>query len=218
MTGDSADMLARLKGLLPARWFAQTAPYRDAVLGAIADVLAWSYDLFQWVIAQSRIATATDVFLDLAAFDFLGLWFRRRSGEADDSFRTRLLAEILRERVTRAGLVRALVDLTGRAPSVFEPRRPADTGGYGAGVGYSVGGGYGSLLLPAQAFVTALRPATSGIPYVGGYAIASAYRTPSATEYADLAAAGAQITDAEITDTIDRTIAAGVTAWVSINS
>ncbi|TBW32619.1 hypothetical protein EYW49_22025 [Siculibacillus lacustris] len=219
MTGDSADMLARLKSLLPGRWFAGIAPLRDAVLGALADQLAWAYGLFQWVITQSRISTATGAFLDLISFDFLGLGLRRRTGELDDVYRVRVLKEILRERATRAGMVAALTDLTGRAPVIFEPRRPADTGSYGlGGCAYGAIGGYGSVIMPTEYFMTAYRPATAGIPYVGGYGIAAAYTTPSATEYADITSAGAQIADAEIYETIEKTKALGTTAWVNIQS
>jgi len=129
------------------------------------------------------------------------------------------MKEILRERVTRKGMAAALTDLTGRAPVIFEPRNPSDTGGYRfGGCGYGVAGGYGSMIMPTEVFMTAYRPATAGIPYVGGYGIASAYRTPGATMYADLTSAGAQIADSEIYSTIEKTKALGTTEWVNIQS
>ena len=46
----------------------------------------------------------------------------------------------MRERNTRNAVISVLTDLTGRTPLVFEPSRPADTGGYGIGTGYGVVG------------------------------------------------------------------------------
>lgn len=131
--GTSDDFLARLKRLIPTRWFNVTAPIRDAILGGIADATAWSYSLFAFVKAQTRLATATGQFIDLFAFDYLGLTIRRRDGESDALFAPRVQKEILRPRVTRAAMIEALTDLTGRAPIIVEPWNTGDTGAWDVG-------------------------------------------------------------------------------------
>ena len=156
-TGDKDDMLARLKSLLPSRWFADVAPQRDAVIGAIGSALSSSYSLLAYAKAQARLSTATDFWLDLAAFDYFGLRIKRMANEIDALFRKRIIAEILRPRVTRAAISKALFDLTGKTPDIFEPWNPSDCGAYGYGTlayaggkieqsvtGYGFGlGGYG---------------------------------------------------------------------------
>lgn len=218
-TGDSADMLARLKSTLPARWFNDQAINAPSVLGSIGDQLAAAYSLFQFVVKQTRIATASGVFLDLISLDFLGLNLRRRTSESDGTFRARIQKEILRTRVTRAGVIQSLTDLTGRVPKIFEPARPQDTGAYRTGgAGYGVAGGYGSLQMPNQALVKAYRPLTAGIPNIGGYRLGGAYRNPSPSAYANIAASGAFIADADIDAAIEATKPLGTRVWVQINS
>ena len=159
-------MQARLRSALPGRWFGDVAPVLDGVLAGIAAIWVAVFAQLQAAIMQTRIATATAAFLDMIAVDFFGARFRRRVAEADVSFRGRLLRELRRERGTRGAVVAVLSDLTGRAPLVFEPARPADTGAWGSGAGYGVAGGWGSLELPFQCFVTALRPTGQGIALV----------------------------------------------------
>ena len=175
--GDQNDIAGRIRSALPARWFPLTAPgsasatpVLDGVLAGLGWVWAWLYSMITYANLQTRLATSTDVWLDLLALDFFGLRVQRLSPESDTQFRTRIKAEILRPRATRAAVAQALTDLTGRAPVIFEPARPADTGGYTiGGVGYGVGGGYGDLHLPFQAFITAYRPHGGGVANVAGY-------------------------------------------------
>lgn len=137
--GSTADMMRRIRTVLPAAWFPMTSP--DAVSSAtpVMDALlsgwgqAWSYchALTMYVIQQSRIATATAGLLDMICSDFFGAYLKRRPGEADDAFRSRIQANLLIPRATRAALSNALGTLLGRQPMIFEPGRAADTGGYG---------------------------------------------------------------------------------------
>jgi hypothetical protein len=219
-TGDSADILTRLKALLPARWFPDSTPVLDALVSGFAWSLSFVYSLIQYAKSQTRITTATDGFLDLYSYVYFGGNLPRRQQEQDNPFRARILATLLREKVTRKGMVAALVNLTGRAPFIFEPARPADTGAYGVSTsGYGVAGGYGSLMLPAQVFMTAYRPAGSGIPYVAGYGSpSSGYSTPSRGEWASLSQVQGFVTDADIMATIAATLAKGVTAWVQLSN
>jgi hypothetical protein len=169
-TGDSSDVLSRIKALLPAGWFRDPTPVLDAILTGPASALAQVYGLTAYARLQTRITTASDGFLDLISFDFFGTTLPRRPQEADAAFRNRILAQLLLEKGTRRGLTLALELLTGHAPWIFEPARPADTGAYNTGnLAYDAAGGYGSLQLPYQAFVVAYRPPGQGIPSVAGY-------------------------------------------------
>ena len=123
--GDQNDMLTRLKAALPNRWFGDVSPFRDAVLSGFANVLSSMYGLIQYAKAQTRIATATDGFLDLISFDFFGLNLLRKSGEADNPFRARILATLLREKATRKGIIATLVALTAALPLSSNRRNPA---------------------------------------------------------------------------------------------
>jgi hypothetical protein len=73
MTGDQTDILGRIKALLPFRWFPDTTPVLDALLSGIAWSLALIYSLIQYAKNQTRIATASDGFLDLISYDFFGI-------------------------------------------------------------------------------------------------------------------------------------------------
>lgn len=139
MTGDADDMLARLRALIPP-WFADDAPILDGLLAGIAAVLAFAYRLVAYAKRQTRIATASDTWLDLVALDFFGSRFRRRPVESDDAFRPRILFELLRPRATRDAITTALIDLTGRPPVILEMFNPGDCGGYGIG-GFAYAGG-----------------------------------------------------------------------------
>lgn len=219
-TGDKADMVARLKALLPKGWFSDTTPILDGVLNGTGTGLAFIYSLIAYARLQTRIATATDGFLDLLSFDFFGLTLPRNANEQDSAYRARIQSEMLLQRGTRYGLIRALQILTGRTPVVFEPARPADTGAYDTNtMGYDVAGGYGALNFPMQAFVTAYRPSGQGIPYIAGYdSPEGAYDTASQTEYADLSQITGTVTDAAIYAAIDSVKAAGTIIWTHLSN
>jgi hypothetical protein len=218
-TGDQSDCFNRLKTALPNGWFNEPTPVLDALLQGFAWALSLGYSLISYTRLQTRIATATDVFLDLISGDFFGSALPRNQQEQDGPFRTRILANLLRERATRRGLIEALVLLTGRTPIVFEPARPLDTGAYNENIcGYSVAGGYGSLTLPSQAFVIAYRPSGSGIPYIAGYGSPEgAYNTPSQTEYASLDQVIGNVTDADIYSTIDQVKPVASIIWTQLS-
>jgi len=217
--GDAKDISGRIIALVPARWFADSNPIRDAVIAGASNALALVYSILQYVKNQTRIATATDGFLDLISFDYFGSSLPRRSAELDNPFRQRILANLLRERATRKGLTAALVTLTGRAPLIFEPTRPLDTGAYNTNIcGYGVAGGYGSLVLNDQFFVIAYRPSTSGIPLIAGYNVPTgAYNTPSRADYASLDQIVGFVTDSDLFAAVDGAKAAGTIAWTQLS-
>jgi hypothetical protein len=223
MIGDANDMMARLVALLPLRWFPDTRPVLSAVLSGLSDGWAWLYNMLGYVRLQTRIATATDSFLDLISQDFFNGALPRRFGETDSAFRSRIQHELLRPRATRPALVAELTNLTGRTPTVFEPARPADTGAWTQMLGYNTAGGWGSLMLPFQLFVTAFRPLGTGVPNVGGWghlpagAAAGGWNT-GAMEYASLAMVQSQVTDADINSAIATTVPVAVTAWTRISN
>ncbi len=95
-----------------------------------------------------------------------------------------------------------------------------DTGAYNTNIfGYGAAGGYGSLVLPSQAFVIAYRPAGSGIPYIAGFGNPEgAYNTPSQTEYASLNQVIGNVTDADIYAAIDAVKPAGSIIWTQLSN
>jgi len=218
-TGDQQDILQRLKSTLPP-WFGDETPIIDGLLNGFAWAGSFVYGLIQYVRLQSRIKTATDAFLDMISADFFGIMLLRKINESDIRFRIRIIANLFRERATRNAIVRVLQDITGRTPRVFEPLRPMDTGGYGVGgFGFSVAGGYGSILLPFQCFVDAFRPEGSGIPLIAGYGVSSGgYGVASRAEYATTDMVQMSIQDAEIYEAIDSVKPAGTIIWTRINN
>jgi len=218
-TGDQADILQRIKATLP-RWFGDNTTIIDALLEGLAWAGSFVYSLWAYAKLQTRIKTATDGWLDMIAADFFGTMLRRSANQSDASFRTRIIINLIRERATRYAIIKVLQDLTGRTPIVFEPQRPLDTGAYGAPIsGYGMSGGYGSLLLPCQAFVKAFRQTGTGIPLVAGYGISTGgYGVASRAEYASMDMIQGAISDADIYAAIDSVKVEGTTVWTRISS
>jgi hypothetical protein len=218
-TGDTTDMAARLKRLLPP-WFGESNPLVNALIAAAAAVLAFAYSLFAYAQAQARIRTATGIWLDIVAQDFFGSRIVRSSGQSDDSFRALILANLLRPRATRQAISDVVQALTAFAPQIIEPFRPVDCGAYSVGYAcYGGAGAYGSVSLPAQAFLVADRPRQPGIAIVAGYGASTAgYGVGSQAEYASLDMLGARVTDDQIYGTIAEAKAAGVTIWTRIKN
>lgn len=219
--GDQQDIETRLQRLIPWSWFPlELSPIYFGLVAGLAGVFSQVYSLLAYVRDQTRLATTTDGFLDLTALDFFGNGLPRRNGERDPSYRQRISLNLLRRRVTRPSVVKILEDLTGRTPTIFEPRRAADTGAYGApNLGYGVAGGYGSRQLPVQAFVTAYRPIGKGIPNVAGYGIAvGGYGVGGQLEYASLSMIPQTVADADIYAAVDSVRPACVKLWTRISS
>ena len=226
-TGDNQDIQARIRAQLPP-WFGNGShPIVDALIAGMAAGLANLYALYAYAVQQCRIKTATGGWLDMIAADFFGIGLLRNANESDVPFRTRILAALLREKATRAAMYATLLALTGRAPRIIEPMRPADTGAYSQpNSGYSTAGGYGSMLVPYQAFIEVFRPNGSGIPIVGGYGLANYGATNggpggygmAALKYADITDIQWAVTDAQILAAIESVRPAGTEAWVAIST
>ena len=225
-TGDQTDMQARLKAVLPSAWFKNPAPIKNALLAGCGWMHAQSYALLNYVKQQGRVATASDVFLDIAARDYTGARVTRRLQETDESLRARLLAALLPSAATRFAMQERLIALTGTTPDIFEPTQPSDTGAYGyGGLGYNAAGGYGSVSLPFQAFIRVKRPVSQGVPYWAGYngnesspAYAPGGYGVGLLAYSDIAQAFDGVTDAEIYQTIEAVQAVGSTVWAQIHA
>jgi hypothetical protein len=224
-TGDQSDMVARMRAVLPRGWFASTAatdasstPYLDAVLAGIASVWAYCYALYAYAALQTRIATATDAWLDMIAFDFFGLNLRRRTNEQDAALSTRIRASLLPPANTRAALITVLTNLTGRTPVMFEPMNAGDAGCLNTTMGLGIGA-LGSLTMPRQVFVIAYRPSGGGIANVaglgtsggGGLGVGSFVTVGQSQVQASIA-------DSEIYATVAQAMPVCGTAWVSISS
>jgi hypothetical protein len=225
-TGDAQDVLARLKAVLPSGWFPDSTPILDGLLSGIASTWAWTYSFLAYVKQQSRLLTMAGVWLDLFAADYFHGFIVRRVNETDAAFRVRIRRELFREKGTRAGLIHALVDLTGNVPTVFEPAYANDTGGYGhtgmtvgTGLGYGMAGGYGTLALPFQYFVTVFPPSGSGVANVGGYYThrgwAGGGYGVGALEYASRSMIAGPVTLADIYNTVNDVRPVGTIAWVA---
>lgn len=219
-TGDSNDILTRVKQELPRRWFSWAAPLRDAVLGGLSDGAANLYGFYVYAKRQTRIATAQGIFLDLISYDFLGRYLPRR-GMRDDAYRTLILATILKPRVTRDAMVQLITALTGTAPWIFEPWNTNDTGAYsGPGktigtMGYGVGvGGYGNMNMPCQVLMKVHRSAPSGIPNIAGYGGSIGGYGVGKEEYVGPSISLTGLTDAQIYQAINQTRPTDVAAWV----
>jgi hypothetical protein len=217
VAGGPGDIAGRLKALLPRGWFGPATPVLDALLGGFGALWSSLYGAIGYVRRQGRIATASGVFLDMAARDYLGPAFRRRPGEADAAFSARIRAEVIAPRATRAAVVAATVRATGRAGVVFEPFNPADTGGYGdPPLGYGIGGGYGSLAMPYQFFVTAFRPDTTLAGGTGGYNDGPGGYDTAPLAYGAAAAGTGAVSDDEIYAEIAGVLPVNATAWTRL--
>ncbi|GAB0116889.1 hypothetical protein [Acidisoma sp. 7E03] len=224
MTGDQKDMQARLRDLLPRGWFADEAPILSAVLAGLGSAWAWTYDLLAYVSRQARLATASGGWLDLIAADFGGSGWGRLPDEADESFRNRIQLNLQRLRGTRGALMANLTALTGRAPRVFEPAFPPDTGGLGAaGLGWNTSGGWGSLSLPYQCFVLAYRPHGGGIADLGGWgslgdSVALGGWNSGAIAWGDPTLIRGAVTDAQILAAVADSLPVATIAWTALSN
>ena len=227
MTGDQRDMRTRLRAALPNGWFADDAPILSGLLDGLSSAWAGLYSLLAYGRQQTRISTATDGWLDLIARDYGGPTWGRHSGETDTEFSARIRGNLQATSGTRAALVETLSNLTGRAPVVFEPAFPPDTGGLGtSGLGWNTIGGWGNLTLPYQCFVTAYRPAGGGIASTGGWSSLAASTTlnlplggwsTGALQYGNASLIEGQITDAQILAAVAGAMPAAAIAWTALS-
>jgi hypothetical protein len=223
--GDSNDFITRINAVLPS-WFSGTSnPILTGLLAAYSNTGVFIYNQELYVQLQTRISTATDNNLDLIANDFFGVNnFPRGANEGDASYRSRILASIVRERATRRGMSNVLTLLTGYAPLIQVPSNPGDCGGYAvAGCGYGVAGIWSNPLPPStayQCFITVYTSVSSGIASVPGWNIDYAAWNISGTRTSWVNSF--QFNDAlnatQIYQVINSTKIEGSTCWVLITN
>ena len=138
--GSTNDMVARMKAVLPAGWFPaapagqpSATPVLDGVLTGLGWMLSQSFALLTYANLQTRIGSATDIWLDLSAQDYFNTSLTRKNNEADTAFSERIQASLLPPAGTRAAISAAVEALTGTPPVIFEPFNPGDCGAYGYG-------------------------------------------------------------------------------------
>ena len=224
MIGDRDNIVGRFRDVMPPGWFDSDSPVLDTLLGALATPWSGLHQMVCYARNQTRIATATDGWLDLIALDFFGRRTKRRHQQSDQSFRNIISRELFRERATRRGLIRALEDITGRVPIVFEPGHAGDTGGYGFvrsdsaqgyyAFAYGLAGGWGNLDLPLQVFVTAFRPVREG--GLSGAGWGGGGYSNGHSSYADIAMIQGTINDTDINEAILNALPICGVAWTRI--
>lgn len=146
MTGDQNDVTSRFLRWLPQGWFPSITGTRVYALAAgFGSILATIFGMVAYAKAQTRIATTTDGFLDLASQDYLGANLPRLLGESDTAFSARIRANIFLKANTRSAVQNALETVTGAPVRMIEPWQPNDNARYGNSF-Y----GYNRLARPGQ--------------------------------------------------------------------
>lgn len=219
MIGDQSDINARLRQLLPSGWFddsEETSRVLSAVLSGASWVLAFVFSLIAFAKLQTRLATMTGGWLDLAANDFFGSNLPRLDGEADTQYSPRIRKEVFRDRNTRRAVSLAAFDISGDHPAIFEGFHAAECGGYGTtGLGYGVAGLYGSRGAPFESIVTLPYPENYGIPNRGGWGSSvGGYGAGNFSYVDETLMQGGNVSLPDIVAAIDRVKAAGTTIYV----
>jgi hypothetical protein len=127
---------------------------------------------------------------------------------------------------TRSAVEAGLLGLIGTQPAIFEPANCMDTGSYGAsasaantpctGMAYGQAGGWGSLHLPFQFFVTATRPPTPGVGMIAGYGTSNGGYGEGAISYVDLSLLPGHVTDADVQAMLCKLLPVNAVAWLRI--
>jgi hypothetical protein len=127
--GDSQDIYNRLIQNLPA-WFGggpdadgnnSNHPNLDDLLEIFITTYYYQYNNeYLYTILQERIQTATDINLDLISQDYMGNYLPRLANESDNTYRKRILANVIQIKATRPAMYNALLILTGFPPIIYE--------------------------------------------------------------------------------------------------
>lgn len=132
----SADQFAaRMAAVFPNGWASASAKTPGgafyAVLEMIGAELSFQNTAIQYALGATRIQTAVNEALDLAADDYFGPGgLRRGDGETDAAYRARILASLLPSGATRQAVSDAVEAVTGFVPRIIEFWRPSDTGAF----------------------------------------------------------------------------------------
>lgn len=127
-TGDQNDLISRLQKWMPQGWYPATTGTRIyAVMAGLASVLSSIFGMIAYARLQTRIATATDGFLDIISRDYLANNLPRIPGETDAAFSVRIRANIFLKANTRTNIQAYLQTITGYPVRMIEPWQPNDT-------------------------------------------------------------------------------------------
>ena len=144
--------IAWIWSYLPAGWFAPAGPLINAAVGMISTGFAQNSADLSYMEAQTRISSATGMWLDVISVEYFGLGnLPRRPNEADAAFQARVLQEMLLPRGTRGAMTEALTILTGVAPTIFEPA--IDLASWDVDFAWDSSGAWGSYDMPYQGFI-----------------------------------------------------------------
>lgn len=224
MALDSITFVRRLRALLPKGWFSEDSPILGALLTALADPWVGLSNNIDYVSSQTRIQTATDIWLDLAGADYLGSLITRQPGETDDAYRCRIRANLLTSAGTRCSLMEGVAGLADATAQIFEPTNCSDTGAYGDSVApltgpvcrlaYGLSGGWGSLNLPYQVFITVATKPLPGEATPIGYGVPGGGYSAGSLVYNDITDVPGTLTDDEVRIKILRLVPVNCTAWI----
>lgn len=217
--GDHDDILNRLLSQTPESWFGADHPVLNVVLEGYVNTAKFHYnDQYLYSKLQTRIKTATDIYLDGISKDFLGDLLPRRDGEKDDLYRKRILATILQMKATRPAMENALFLLTGYKPVIFEPRRDGTFYNVNCYCNHSL---YGSSSMPYQCFIDVYVGAFQGMSGYGAYNIPiMSYSTVAPVQqnwYGSDSLEKTEITDADIYQIINLTKCEGTICYTRIH-
>lgn len=216
MIGDQSDVVSRLQRWLPQGWFPPDVGTRIyAILSGFGSLLATIFSAITYVQLQTRLATLTDGFVDLAGYDFFGGVLPRLSGEVDATYSARIRREIVRDRTTRNAIDALLFELTGHHPEITEPWRAADNFAWRGRYGWRTGH-YSGRDLRYTVFIKTTHAGVFGIDTGGWRNNNAAWRVPTFVYTDPSMTTGSGLTDQQILEALNRIRAAGVTYWVWI--
>lgn len=115
-------MIERLLNALPP-WFGEGHSILDVLLTGSALCSQLEYDNILYAAQQTRIKTATGVFLDLAATDYFDSALPRLLNEPDFVYSARIIDNLLKEKATFAALYRtvsSVMTTTAASVAVYE--------------------------------------------------------------------------------------------------
>jgi hypothetical protein len=193
-----------------APWFNQNEnPILEAILTGAAYIGYQIYSLLVFSKNQLRISTSTGNFLDLTAQDFFMGILSRCPNESDSDFLLAIQKLMFAPRITTKNLINRLTDLTGRTPIIYKPF--FDAGFYNqAFLNNTFAGGD----TPFTIWITAFRP-IQPVLNTTAYLNQTAYGN-AASYYGESNQSNVCVTDQDILDTINITIAAGIVAITTI--
>lgn len=203
------QVVDRLFGYLPP-WFADNNPVLNAFLQGAGTVFAFIYNDLLYAQMQTRIATASDEFLDFIGYDFYGDTLLRCPNESDNDYRERILSSLFQERATFSGMFTALQKLTGRDPIIWEAFNGGNNYYNHAYYNHTFAG----FNAPYQAWITVYRPlpvVTNTTAFLNNTAFATAE-----SYYGAASQSVSCISDEDILYTIDITKPSGTLMHVTI--